>query len=434
MNQEIEKATPKHIESVKKRIQELKANISGHFLDLFELLKEIRDRGYHLDPWGFKTFGLWLEQSGLDMSERAAYYGIRIVEMGEELKIPREKLENVKLSKLKEMTTLDFKKDGKKIKQLVDGCIPDKDGNELTLDDVREQVQKIKGGSDKVDTFVFITLKLTKTAKEQVIDPAIEMMRAEYGSTVDLSGNEEPVDISPGRAIEMICADYLSGVHAEEHTQAAPVEVNQKALPAAPGEVTSEVINPLCQVHGTPLILHRGNGNDEIDKYVCEDCAQQDLPIEGAHEDEEVIAPEPPHTCADEKALLEQAIAITDKVEQTPELVEKLAGEGLKIDSSGIKERLAALKAEQKPDVKDVVEQISEGCSRRAEKFKEISSSGPDLDPTHDPIFEQVKEYVSKFSESASAQRIKNIFNIGLERAERLYKYFKTHTQEGEEL
>lgn len=234
-------ATPKHIESVRKKIEEIRKSISGRFFDLGELLGEIKEGGFHMS-WGYANFGEWLETSGLDMSERAVYYLIKIVTMGKELNIPREKLEQVKISKLREIATLDTKCDGKKMKKLIDSCIPDKDGNEMSLEDVRQNVAKVRAGDDKIDTYVFLTIKITKTCKEEVIDPAIELIRAQHGDTVDSSG--APQEISPGRAIELILTDYLAGADdapvAREEEAPLPVE-GQPALPAAPDEVVSQL-------------------------------------------------------------------------------------------------------------------------------------------------------------------------------------------------
>jgi hypothetical protein len=214
----IVKANPKHIEVVVKKIEEASKSLTTKFFDLGELLKEFRDGGYHL-ALGFKKFGEWIEKSGLDMSERAAYYLIKIIETGQQLKLPREKLENIKLSKLREIARLDVDKHEDKIRKLLKACTPDKDGEEMALDDVRENVQKILGGSEEIDVFVFMTIKVTKSTKEKVIDAAIEMCRAEYGDTVDTT-TREAKEISIGRAIELICAEYLAGVHREEEASA----------------------------------------------------------------------------------------------------------------------------------------------------------------------------------------------------------------------
>ena len=66
MNESIVTATPKHIESVRKKIEEIRKSISGRFFDLGELLSEIKEGGFHM-TWGYANFGEWLEKSGLDM-------------------------------------------------------------------------------------------------------------------------------------------------------------------------------------------------------------------------------------------------------------------------------------------------------------------------------------------------------------------------------
>jgi hypothetical protein len=247
------KATPKHIETVRQKIEEIRKNITGRFFDLGELLAEIRDGGYHLN-WGFKNFGEWIDQSGLDMSERAAYYLIKIVETGKKLDIPREKLEQCKLSKLREIVSLDPKKHKAQIKELVKACIPDKNGEEMSLEDVRINVQKLKAGNEKIDTFVYMTIKVTSSCKES-IEEAIELCRAEHGDTIDSEGN--PVEISIGKAIELICADYLAGDHSEAEQGPVPVEPEQKALPAAPievnaAEIESTLVQSMQSLESTP--------------------------------------------------------------------------------------------------------------------------------------------------------------------------------------
>jgi hypothetical protein len=110
----------------------------------------------------------------------------------------------------------------------------------MSLEDVRCNVQKVQEGKEEIDTFVYMTIKITKKCKEEVLDPAIEMARAEYGDTVDSEG--EPQEISPGRAIEMICADYIAGVHGEKEDKGKPFEEGDPEMfrPRALPETTSE--------------------------------------------------------------------------------------------------------------------------------------------------------------------------------------------------
>jgi hypothetical protein len=223
-------ATPKHIEAVRKKIEEIRKSISGRFFDLGELLKEIRDGGFHM-TWGFANFGEWLGSSGLDLKERSAYYLIKIIEMGKELEIPREQLEGVKISKLREISTLDPKTEGDQIKRLIQACTPNAEGEEeMSLDEVRESVAKVKAGDDKIATYVFMTIKVTKTVKEEVIDPAIEIARAIHGDTIN--SDSEPQEISPARAIELICADFLANADPSQEKEPEPeLPVERPALP-----------------------------------------------------------------------------------------------------------------------------------------------------------------------------------------------------------
>jgi hypothetical protein len=224
------------IESVRIKIEEIKKGIAGGFLDLGELLVEIRDGSYHL-AWGFPKFGNWLEKSGLDMSERAAYYLMKIVSVGRELGIPRETLQEVKLSKLKEIISLDVKKHGEQIKQLIESCRPSADRPEPTLDEVRINVQKVKGG-EEIDIYIYKTLKVTQAAWDNTIVPAIEAARKEFGDSVDDEGN--PVEISIGHAIELICADHLADV--DQIVEAATADAIASLTEGEPEAIDVEVV------------------------------------------------------------------------------------------------------------------------------------------------------------------------------------------------
>jgi hypothetical protein len=227
---------------VRKKIEEIRKGIAGHFYTLGELLGEIKDGGFHVQ-WGFQNFGLWLKQSGLDLSESAGYYLIKIVHTTKELGIPREQVEQIKLSKLREVCRLAPKTHGKQIKRLLDACTPDKDGNEMSLEDVRLAVQKVEGGAElddkdtKIDLFVFLTVKVTTTAK-QVIEDAFELARCKHGDSIDAEGN--PVDISNGKCLELIAADFLAGADEVEQEDEI-MQVEQKLLPAVSGAVDEPV-------------------------------------------------------------------------------------------------------------------------------------------------------------------------------------------------
>ena len=235
------KATPQHVEAVRQKVEEIRRGIAGRFIELGTLLGEIKDGGFHV-IWGHANFGLWLKSSGLDLGESAAYYLIKIVRTSKQMGIPQEQLEKIKLSKLREICRLDPKTHSKQIKQLMDACTPDKDGNEMSLEDCRINVQKIEGGAEigdndtKIDLFVFLTIKVTTTQK-QVIEDAVELVRAKHGDTMDADGN--PAEISIGKAVELMAAEYLNGAdEVEQEDMTVPVEGDEQC--------------PTCQtgVHG----------------------------------------------------------------------------------------------------------------------------------------------------------------------------------------
>ena len=407
-------ATPKHIESVRKKIEEIKKAISGSFFDLGDLLQEVRDGGFHMS-WGYANFGEWLETSGLDMSERAAYYLIKVVQMGKTLNIPREKLEQVKISKLREIASLDVVKDAKKIKRLIDACVPDKEGREMSLADVKENVAKVKAGNEELDTFVFVTLKFTKSCKENVFDPAIEMARSEYGDTLKADG--ENGEITPGRAIEMILANYMAGDHGEEE-QPLSVE-GQRALNAAPVDIveaaefdqfdTKPEVIPDAEVFtpqdASDLFKLGDEDPDEDNKFAAEVADELSFdpyttdPVELKLLASEAYDAEP----RGEAVLKElQGLELIEKIADNPTVIAKLAEEGLKVDH-------------------DAVDAAVADCKRRiAEANERIKNATVEDDPLLTDAVLMLQE-----NPEATANTLKLTLRIGEVRAFNLFKMAK---------
>jgi hypothetical protein len=184
------------------KIQNIKTRMVDQALELAELLSEARANSYHHD-WGYENFGDWVENgSGLDLKERTAYYLISIIDKSRQLGITREDLGKSKISKLKEIFSLDADRHPNVIKQLVSASA------NISLESVRDAVAAIKT-QDGQEALVYRTFSFTQSGYELTVKAAIERMMMEYGDTID-SVTKAPIDISPGRAIEMICADYLA--------------------------------------------------------------------------------------------------------------------------------------------------------------------------------------------------------------------------------
>lgn len=187
-------------EEVRQKIEQIKTNMVSGALDLGELLSEVRAYNYY-SSWGYESFGGWLGSSGLDMSERTAYYLIKIIDNSRALGIGRSELEQVKMSKLKEIFTLDPATSGQEIKALV------AQGDNATLEEIKATVDKVKSGDENWERPVWLNFKLLESQKE-VVKEAIERVKREAGSTVNDYG--EVVDISDGAALELMAANYLA--------------------------------------------------------------------------------------------------------------------------------------------------------------------------------------------------------------------------------
>lgn len=178
--------------------RQIKANLIDNLLFLGELLSEAK-RDEHYVVLGHGSFRSWLEAAELDMSETQAYYLARIVDKARQLGIPREQLAASKISKLKEIFTLDSETQADQIKQLVS------DSSHLDLNQIREQVQAARV-DDGEERLTWRNFRLTES-QAAIVDQAVNRVKEEYGNTID-SETQELVDISDGRAMELICADF----------------------------------------------------------------------------------------------------------------------------------------------------------------------------------------------------------------------------------
>jgi len=399
-------------------------------MDMGELLAEVHDGGYHL-TWGFQNFGLWLEQSGIDLSERAAYYLIKIVQTGKKLEIPRDTMESVKLSKLREIARLDADKHGKRIKQLIEKCVPDGEGHEMSLEDVRVNVQKILGGSDKIDVFVYITLKVSKQTKEEVIDPAIEIVKAQYGDVTDSQDNV--VEMTPGRAIELICAEYLNGAEKDAEAKAASEE----------GEVDTGEDNTIdVEAETEQLALPPADEEYAIHNHkTAADLLQEELhsvqsPVSVEYHVNKVEdATLPPHS-GEVLKVVGEALPLLNALIANPAAVAGLAERGLKINEEAVEDmkamlavdstvadcraRMAAAEARVTQNLVLTTPAEAVALDPPAGAAKVTTTPDDDQDPLHDDALKLMKH-----NPQATPTSLKLTFRIGEGRANTLWNTIK---------
>lgn len=200
---------PQVSDSVINRAQEVRAallrikeSIEDNFIDLCELLYEAQQGEYHC-VWGYSRFGEWVEQaSGLDISARQAYYYLSIARKMKELGLSRELVKQAKISKLKEIFSLEPSEVANEMKTLVAKAVTG-----ASLDEIREEVAVIRAKSGGQPS-VYMTLKIELSAKETV-ERAIELARRRYGSVEDEKTGEVK-DASVSKCIELICAEFLA--------------------------------------------------------------------------------------------------------------------------------------------------------------------------------------------------------------------------------
>jgi hypothetical protein len=181
-------------------IKGIKTHLSDNLLTLGELLSEARSNGY-AELMGYDSFGSYLEATELDMSERQAYYLIKIIDNSRTLGITRDELKASKMSKLKEIFSLDPAVHGNDIKQLVAESADSK------LEEVKAAVERIRSDG-KTEATTWRNFRVTES-QAQVIDQAIEQVKEDYGDVVNGSTGEIE-NVSDSRAFELICIEYTN--------------------------------------------------------------------------------------------------------------------------------------------------------------------------------------------------------------------------------
>ena len=176
-------------------------------------LAEVKAGNYY-GEWGFETFEEYVEQV-LGIKKRKAQYLVRIVTLAKQLSIPRTQYEDVQITKLREIFTL--KPFGEDHKPLLSETTGEPIGNhikelvskapDMKLSAIVAEVSRIKGETGEQE-MVFLSLKVTKTCRDNVILPARELARQKLGSAAkDAEGDAQ--EYSDSACEECIHAEFL---------------------------------------------------------------------------------------------------------------------------------------------------------------------------------------------------------------------------------
>lgn len=185
---------------VQAQLHDVRAALDDKFFTLCDLLREAHNNAYY-HYWGYTSFETWIEYSGLDLSPRQAYYYIGIAGKAEKLGLDRADLAAAKISKLKEIFTLDPAEHGKEMKELVAAAATE------GLQVISDKVQEIRTKSGKPN-LGFWTLRVSTEIKP-IVNRALNIARHNYGSIVTPDGQLKQA--SDSQCLEVMAADYALG-------------------------------------------------------------------------------------------------------------------------------------------------------------------------------------------------------------------------------
>jgi hypothetical protein len=116
---------------------------------------------------------------------------------------------------------------------------------DMTLEEVQFEVDTILGLTED-ESMVWLNIRCKKSAREDVIKPALALAKKHLGTkpAEGVEGEEgQQKDESDGRALEMICANFLADPNYAIDEVAAPKPETANGTPETP-ETPEEDINP----------------------------------------------------------------------------------------------------------------------------------------------------------------------------------------------
>lgn len=196
---------------VRKAVEDKIKGIMTSTFDIAELLFEIKSKHYYAD-WGYESFQEYV--STLQIKPRKAQYLVRMVEVMSAVEVERNTYEPIGLSKLREITSLDYEgdytnpEDGAKTpyKDIIRGLV-DRAGD-MELGDIKKAVRILKGLTGE-DELIWVNFSLKRSVKEEVLDPALKLAKLLIGD----SGRDEEgmaIEASDGAALEIIAVEFLN--------------------------------------------------------------------------------------------------------------------------------------------------------------------------------------------------------------------------------
>lgn len=213
--------------TVRRAINKLVAQANTSTFDLAELLFEAKTKLYYTG-WGFESFSKYAKSLAIKYTK--SYYLVRVVENMTAAGLKREQYEPVGLTKLRMISRLkpDTEFKGTPVSLLIRELTLR--AQELTPEEVQYEVDTIMGLTED-ESMVWWNVKLKKLARENVIIPAIARMKKFIGSSPSEEGEGQQADASDGRALELICANFLTDPNYEVPDAPEPPKEDGDDLP-----------------------------------------------------------------------------------------------------------------------------------------------------------------------------------------------------------
>ncbi len=192
--------------TVRRQINKLIAQANSSTFDLAELLYESKTKMYFLG-WGFDSYPQYAKS--LEVKYTKSFYLVRIVENMVAAGLSRAEYEPVGLGKLRIISRLkpDTEYKGTPVSLLIRELTLK--AGQMSLEEVQVEVDTIMGMTAD-ESMVWWNVKLKKLARENVVVPAVARMKKFIGTQPSEEDEGQQAEVSDGRALEMICANFLA--------------------------------------------------------------------------------------------------------------------------------------------------------------------------------------------------------------------------------
>lgn len=231
----------------RRQCQALIKSMHTSAFDLMDVLYEIREKRFYQPK--FTTYVEFAKS--LDLKLTKIYYLTRIRESMATAGITREKYEPIGIAKLRVIASIDLVKDGQvdqvavtKVNEIVDMAAT------AEPEAVRAAVAEFKGDVGE-EAWTWINVKVRESQKAVIIE-AIELCKMQIGSTGTDAGGEA-TDASDGRALELICADFLADPNQALYVHMKGDDDQEVTTPVLPtGQVQVPELQKSIQSSSTP--------------------------------------------------------------------------------------------------------------------------------------------------------------------------------------